>query len=288
MSFIYKLADSQIYYSSLQRYINSKSENDYKVISEALKGGKCSFNTSPISHGKRFNTFYAEVYLYLLPEKLALITEEQRQLLIKICNLMMPKDAGYDIMDVLLAPKLETKKKSLLDQLNDSLKDSSIESFNILPEDIVEKGKRMTEIYTYLYYVENSLRIFVKEVFKRTHGDYYFDKINVSREITKAIERRISEEGKHKWMRIRGNSKIFYLDFADLSSLMVNNWDLFKSYFSDQHWLNVKIDDMAKCRNYVAHNSYIDQLEREVLKTSFSQILRQISRVEDKPLLPDL
>lgn len=56
----------------------------------------------------------------------------------------------------------------------------------------------------------------------------------------------------------------------------MNNWDLFKDYFPDQNWITTKIREMADCRNLVAHNSFIDNHGRDVLKTDYVSILKQI------------
>ena len=87
---------------------------------------------------------------------------------------------------------------------------------------------------------------------------------------------------KNQWISIRGNSELFYLDFKELSTLIVNNWDFFKEYFPDQHWLNVKVDELGNCRNLIAHNSYVSSMERDVIRLNYNQILKQIALVETK------
>lgn len=43
-----------------------------------------------------------------------------------------------------------------------------------------------------------------------------------------------------------------------------------------------KLNDMAECRNKIAHNNYVDDIERNLMKTYYNVILRQISDSVDK------
>src|SRR6185437_13168189 len=113
----------------------------------------------------------------------------------------------------------------------------------------------------YLYCVENSLRLFIEKVFTDKIGSDYLTKILLSNPVKKSIQVRKEAEQKNQWISIRGNSDLFYLDFKELSILIVNNWEFFKEYFPDQQWLNVKIDELGNCRNLIAHNSYVRSLE---------------------------
>ncbi|CAH1213252.1 hypothetical protein PAECIP111893_03655 [Paenibacillus plantiphilus] len=82
------------------------------------------------------------------------------------------------------------------------------------------------------------------------------------------LDQRISDANSKKWLSVRGDSKLFYLDFKDLATIINNNWDIFKDYFPSQDFIIPKIKEMADCRNLIAHNSLIDETERNVIKTS--------------------
>lgn len=45
---------------------------------------------------------------------------------------------------------------------------------------------------------------------------------------------------------------------------------------------STKLNDMTECRNKIAHNSYVDDIERNLMKTYYNVILRQISDFVDK------
>jgi hypothetical protein len=81
---------------------------------------------------------------------------------------------------------------------------------------------------------------------------------------------------KNKWIRVRSDSNLYYLDFIELGYLIKNNWQVFKSNFPSQEWILVKIDELYRCRNLIAHNSDIGAHEIDVLKINFKSILKQI------------
>ena len=90
------------------------------------------------------------------------------------------------------------------------------------------------------------------------------------------IEERMQNAANQKWLSVRG-TKLFYLDFKDLGAVINNNWDIFKDYFPSQDFILPKLNDMAECRNKIAHNSYINDIERNLMKTYYNVILKQIA-----------
>lgn len=48
-------------------------------------------------------------------------------------------------------------------------------------------------------------------------------------------------------------------------------------YFPSQDFILPKLNDMAECRNKIAHNSYVNDIERNLMKTYYNVILKQIS-----------
>lgn len=70
-------------------------------------------------------------------------------------------------------------------------------------------------------------------------------------------------------MSIRGGSDLFYLDFADIDDIIINNWELFKTYFPGQAWISSEITDLGNCRNLVAHNSNLGAHKKDVIRVNF-------------------
>jgi len=98
----------------------------------------------------------------------------------------------------------------------------------------------------------------------------------------KKIRERKKDQEKKKWMSLRGDSDIYLLDIEDFSTIIQNNWSIFNSYFEDQNWIVKNIDEIASCRNPIAHHSYIGKIERDTIRINFEKIVKQISSVIEK------
>ena len=87
------------------------------------------------------------------------------------------------------------------------------------------------------------------------------------------------DEAQNKWLPLRGDKDIYYLDFIDLSKLILNNWEYFKKYFPTQSWISTKIEELYKVRCLIAHNSYAGEDEKELVSLYYKQIIKQIASV---------
>jgi len=276
-SFDYSLPDEDQFYKTLLGWIQIKKEDELHSI---LKGGKCTFNPTSSYSRIRWNAYGLKIYFYLEMENIPRITDQIVSKVIKFSNEILVKTDGYDVIDVDFSPIITqpSENQSLMEDLNSTVKTlTSKIIWDILPKDVKEKGEEMTESYLYLYCVENALRLFVKEISEKEFGFDYFNKLKLNSDIRTKLSSRKDEETRSKWKRVRGDSDIFYLDFKDLITIIRNNWTIFLTYFPDQSWIETKINELADCRNLIAHNSYIDKHEKDVIRVNFNSILRQIS-----------
>lgn len=278
--FTYECPNNRSFLKTLIRYLNVKGE---VAIADLLKGADCSIEpTSQFSH-RRWNGFYTQVNFRISVEKMSQVTEEIKKKLATYCDEVIPPEVGYDIGSVYFSPQLESVEddESFLEEISEVIQNTAAGSRSILPEDIWEKGKEMAEVYSILYCIENSLRLFIDQVFRNAVGEGYTeDQIKISSSIRKGIEQKKQQEQRHQWLSVRGDSYLFYLDFKELGSIISINWSIFGAYFPSVEWITVKINEMGECRNYIAHNSYIDAHERRVVQTNYISILRQIGAIE--------
>lgn len=266
-----------------------KKENKYD-LANLLRGANVQIEKGGYSYydGRwgRSDALAAYVTFFVNPEYLEILdTKENKDLLDAICSGLIPPDVGFDIKSVSFNMDL-TKDFELEDDLISDLENNvNFKAYKImgelLPEDIRTKGYQMAEAYTYLYSVENSLRLFIEKVAKEKYGDSYFSQLTIPRNLQRTIAERQKNDDANKWLRVRG-TELFYLDFKDLGAVIDNNWDIFKDYFPSQSFILSKLNDMAECRNKIAHNSYVDDIERNLMKTYYNVILRQISDSVDK------
>lgn len=166
---------------------------------------------------------------------------------------------------------LISDENSLLDSIEEIQQNVNFGHLNLLPQDIQQKGREMSEVYLYLYCIENSLRIFIEEIMKS-------QTVNIPKRVQDTIDKLKKSEQESKYLPIRGNSDLFYCDFIELGKIIVGNWTVFGKYFPKQneHWLNVMVDELYKIRCLVAHNSYVGKDERDALKVYYKSITAQL------------
>jgi len=146
----------------------------------------------------------------------------------------------------------------------------------IIPDDVLTKGKEMMGVYYYLYAIENYIRLFIEKVCISVYGQDYISNINLPNTIKNTIIGRKRNEEKNRWVSIRGDSDLFYIDFVELGALIQNNWYLFEEYFPEQAWIISKLGELYSIRNLVAHNSYVGEHERNILQVYFRSIIKQL------------
>lgn len=260
-----------------------KRDNKYDVAN-LLKGSHLEIEESGYSYydgGGRWDAHAVYIMFYVNPANVDFLNVQSvKDMIVAICSDLIPVNVGFDVKDVFF--KLDLTKDFAaeddlileLERTTNTISSQIIK--DILPEDVKIKGYHMAEVYTYLYAVENSLRLFIEKVCKNKYGDTYFAQIAVPRSLRDTLRSRKENAENRKWLSIRGN-ELFYLDFKDLGSLIDNNWDLFSTYFPNRDFIIPKLNEMADCRNLIAHNSYIGDTERDLMKTYYTVILKQIS-----------
>jgi len=145
------------------------------------------------------------------------------------------------------------------------------------PQDLAKKGNEMMNSYYNLFILENFLRIFIEKVAQNKYGDDYWNKISIKRKIQEEIDFRKKEEKKHNWISLRKDSNLFYIDFANLKTIISNNWSLFENYFPNEIWIRSRLDDLYKLRIRVAHNNYIERVDYNNLISITNTIYSQLA-----------
>ncbi len=80
----------------------------------------------------------------------------------------------------------------------------------------------------------------------------------------------------NKYLSVRESFDIFYLDFKDLSLIIKNNWEIFENYFPTEEFIISKLTDMANCRNLIDYNSFVGDIEKNLVKSYYDVILKQL------------
>lgn len=274
--YTYETPSHDEYFKTLLTYLKTEEE---KNMYEVLKNGRCEI--IPVMgqySGHRWNAYYTTIHFYIsLPkyEKVSTIGEEKLK---EICNKIMPKKCGFDVMNIEFTPEVSSADLSLSEEIDAFIEGESerIVPF-ILSEEIKENGKEMARIYVYLYCIENMIRRFIETVAKKRYGESYMEDLSLNNRIRNKIKRRKKQEEDNKWIGHSRGSDIFYLDFKELSNIFQNNWQLFKSFFPNQEWITTKINDLAEIRNFIAHNSSsIPASQKKLIEAYYENLLGQI------------
>lgn len=280
-NFTYDKPNDKDFFSTLIKYLKRiKKESILNII----KSGSCAIVVKKTFSNIRWNAKGTEI-IFSIPEKnLDLTTTEMRKELKNICASLIPQSAGLDVKYVEFIPIISNyvNEKSLISDIDKIKSDiqSNIKLRNFSQE-LIDKGKAMSEVYTYLYFVENSIRLFIESIAKENFGNEYWNHLSISTEISKNIKSRKEKESKQKYISKRGEADIYYCDFKDLGTIICNDWKIFSKYFSTQSWIKSKIEELADCRNLVAHNNYITQHGIDIIKVTFKSILIQMGYMED-------
>jgi hypothetical protein len=130
-------------------------------------------------------------------------------------------------------------------------------------------------IYLAFFCLENSVRELVSERLTEKQGSDWWDRC-VPAGIKKQVDDRKSKEGKNRWHVERGAHAIYYTNFGDLRTIIVNNWTLFEDLFPDQNWIITRLDELEASRNVIAHSNVLDDREVTRLKLYLQDWTRQV------------
>ena len=133
-----------------------------------------------------------------------------------------------------------------------------------LRNDAMEMGR----LYTLLFCFENEVRDFIRDVLEDNDGNDWQTKL--PRSTVSRAQARLKDAVKNSWLEGQKTDPLSYLDFGQLSDLIIEKWDFFKPLLPSQHWLKQRMDEMEKARNFIAHN-------RMLLPNEFDRMYMYIS-----------
>ncbi|MDO6674579.1 Swt1 family HEPN domain-containing protein [Tenacibaculum sp. 1_MG-2023] len=147
--------------------------------------------------------------------------------------------------------------------------------FAVASENIRTSSIIMQRYFRILFVFENSVRDFIQNTFFEIDGTDWFTKRS-NRDMKTKLEKRKANEQKNQWHTGRNEHPIFYMDFGDLSKLIINHWDVFQDYFPDQAWVTSRISDSERSRNVIAHTNILASEEGQRLEMHLRDWINQI------------
>lgn len=274
--FTYECPNNEEFYSVIKAVVKSQFSRD-KDLCELVGAGRCDFYSTTDFSQKRWNAYNAEVRFYIpisiYSKHNSIKLETMKHALLDICKQIMPSDAGYDISKVSISPSLEPTPIEPLEIIKEVVSD---EKYLRISDDLIEKGKRMANAYVTLFALENHIRNYIDIKLSEKMGNDYMALINVPKKVKAGIEMKKREEQSRKWLPVRGDKDLYYVDFIELADIIVNNWDCFKDDIPSQEWIKVKMQEMYDLRCLIAHNSYISDDNIQLLESTTKQIISQL------------
>lgn len=264
--------------------IKELKRTDLHDIAYLLKDSKVSINNTGIYSnnvgGGRWNAYAIYIEFYVNPLNIAVLEEKQNKKEISVvCNRIIPANVGFDIKDVEFFPDYTIEYDSnedLVDDLVKTVQSQSKRIIDLLSPELMNKGFEMSEAYIYMYAIENTIRGFIENVLVTKYGGEYFNKIKLTKNINTKLSSRKVDASSKKWLSFNSESDIYFLDFIELGDIIRENWTDFSSYFPNQEFILTKVSELADARNRIAHNSYIGETERTMLKAYYKMITSQI------------
>ena len=143
-------------------------------------------------------------------------------------------------------------------------------SESIAPFSLVRRNNalEMARLYAVMHCFENEIRSLIRETLEENEGPDWQEKLPTK--VIRNAESRQKTAKKDSWLEGDKVNFLSFVDFGDLSTIMIEKWEYFENLIPSQHWLKQRMDELEKTRNYIAHN-------RMLLPSEFNRIYMYIT-----------
>ena len=128
----------------------------------------------------------------------------------------------------------------------------------------------MARLYAVLHAFENEVRSLIRDTLDEQLATAWWDTAAVPAGVKKMAESRQKVAEKDSWLEGAKGDRLEFVDFGDLSAIILQNWDCFKALMPSQEWIKQRMTELEKARNFIAHN-------RMLLPSEFQRIYMYIS-----------
>lgn len=145
--------------------------------------------------------------------------------------------------------------------------------YDVLEPDCLANAQRMSTVYAAIHAFENMVRQLVVKAMAEQFGEEWWQK--VPERIQKSVRNRMEEDARFRWHGARGSSETNYIDFADLSSIIVTNWSAFEDILFDLEWVKAVLATLEKSRNITMHAGVLAKEDVERIGMNIRDWTRQ-------------
>lgn len=127
----------------------------------------------------------------------------------------------------------------------------------------------MARLYAVLHAFENEIRRFLRDTLDESDDPDWWNSDSIPKKIREKADSRRKTALEDSWLEGSKDDNLEYVDFGDLSQIIIHNWDKFE-VIPSQSWLNQRMVELEKARNFIAHS-------RMLLPNEFQRIYMYIS-----------
>lgn len=128
----------------------------------------------------------------------------------------------------------------------------------------------MARLYAVLHAFENEVRSLIRDTLEETAGSDWWNTDCVPQKVKTLAESRQKEAQKNSWLEGAKGDRLEFVDFGDLTSIIVQNWESFRETIPSQDWIRQRMNELERARHFVAHN-------RMLLPSEFQRIYMYVS-----------
>jgi hypothetical protein len=125
----------------------------------------------------------------------------------------------------------------------------------------------MARLYSVLHCFENEVRNLIRERLEEKLGAGWQEKLPLK--VKSFAESRQKSALDDSWLEGEKSDILGFVDFGQLSTIIIENWSHFEDIMPSQHWLRQRMDELEKARHFIAHN-------RVLLPSEFQRIYMYI------------
>jgi hypothetical protein len=126
----------------------------------------------------------------------------------------------------------------------------------------------MARLYAVLHCFENEVRALIRETLQEKEGPDWIEKL--PKKAKDFAEGRQKTAFADSWLEGEKSDLLGFVDFGQLSGIIVEKWAHFEDLVPSQHWLKQRMDELEKARNFIAHN-------RVLLPSEFQRVYMYIA-----------
>jgi len=134
-------------------------------------------------------------------------------------------------------------------QAEERLLSEALSPFNVASRN---NALEMARLYAVLHCFENEVRALIRETLEEKEGPDWIDKL--PKKVKDFADSRQKTAFEDSWLEGEKSDLLGFVDFGQLSSVIVEKWSFFEDIVPSQHWLKQRMDELEKVRNFIAHN----------------------------------